>query len=309
MHSISPYLLRCFNNNLEGRREQRYSSLDNLGQNDLFELLRVYITQHMAAYTIVEATQQVYRFESMTFDDNRREISGWFNVGQYGMKTDIINVETGEVDFEKAENNAEIIKHYIHFFIPRGFKEALLFMHSYRGVGVKTLFQALFCPYFKQRTNLVIQMNPQLYDKAMNAWLDADAKEIKLVKFVGLDDIADQIRLLGHAEQELVIRPPRRGNLGKLRDYFNPESDQLQAVEVISGFGTQVKTVVELGGKKRTFKVGPDQSSSLCEIELDDNVELIDGVPRIDSINEWVNEIVAEYARTMYPGLDIGELE
>jgi hypothetical protein len=221
------------------------------------------------------------------------------------MKTDIINVATGEVDFEKAKNNAEIIKHYVHYFIPRGFNEAMAFMHSYRGDGVKTLFYTLFSKYFKDLTDLVIQMNPLAYDNAVNAWLDATAKEVKLTKFVGLNDIADQVRLLGHGEQELVIKPPRRGGMGKLRDYLDPDSPHRQAVEIMGEFGSQVKTVVEIDGKRRTFNVGRNRTSALCEIEVDEEIVGDDGVPDFIKINNWVRDIVAEYARTMYPGLNV----
>ncbi len=305
MHAVAPYLFRCFNNNLEGRREERYSTLDKLGDNDLFYILRDFLVARTGAYEMIDESKQVYQFEDLQVDENKREIYGWFNVGSYGMKTDIINVATGKVDFEKAKNNAEIIKHYVHYFIPRGFNEGMAFMHSYRGIGVKTLFYTLFSQYFKNLTKLSIQMNPLAYDKAINAWLDATAKEVKLTKFVGLTDIADQVRLLGHGEQELIIKPPRRGGLGKLRDYLNEDSHHRKAVEVLGEFGSQVKTVVEIDGKRRTFNVGRNKTSALCEIEVEEDIIGEDGVPDLIKINGWVREIVAEYAQTMYPGLQI----
>lgn len=305
MHAVAPYLFRCFNKSLEGRVEQRYSTLDRLGDYDLFYLLRDFLEANTGAYKIIEESQQVYQFDDLHINEERREIYGWFNVGVYGMKTDIINVATGDVDFEKAKDNAEIIKHYVHYFIPRGFNEAMAFMHSYRGIGVKTLFYTLFSKYFRDMTGLVIQMNPLAYDNAVNAWLDATAKEVKLTKFVGLDDIADQVRLLGHGEQELIIKPPRRGGMGKLRDYLNHGSSHRKAVEFMEGFGAQVKTVVEMDGKRRTFNVGRNRTSALCEIEVEEDIVGDDGVPNFQGINSWVREIVAEYARTMYPGLNV----
>lgn len=305
MHAIAPYLFRCFNRGLEGSIEERYSTLDNLGDKDLFYLLRDFLIANTGAYKIVEDSKQVFQFDNLKIDEENREIYGWFNVGSYGIKTDIINVTTGDVDFEKAKDNAEIIKHYVHFFIPRGFNEAMAFMHSYRGVGIKTLFYNLFSQYFRDLTDLVIQMNPLAYDNAVNAWLDATAKEIKLTKFVGLNDIADQVRLLGHGEQELIIKPPRKGGMGRLRDYLNADSPHRQAVEVMGEYGAQVKTVVEMDGKRRTFNVGRNRTCALCEIEVEENIIGDDGVPEYGRINTWVREIVAEYARTMYPGLNV----
>lgn len=305
MHAVSPYLFRCYNKEIHGRKDQRYSTLDNIGQHDLYDLLKQFIQVNSGSYKIVEDSKQVYQFNEIIFNDVNREISGWFNVGNYGIKTEIINVETGHVDFEKAQNNAEIIRHYIHLYVPRGFDEAMAFMHSFRGVGVKTLFHSLFSSFFQIATNLVIQMNPLAYDNAVNAWLDATAKEVRLTKFVGLNDIADQVKKLGHNEQELVIKPPRRGGLGRLRDYLTAGSQQLEAIEIMGEYGSQIKTVVEMDGKRRTFCVGRNRTTPLCEIELGEDVILIDGVPDLVSIKHWVREIIQEYARTMYPGLNL----
>jgi len=305
MHSVAPYLFRCYNKDLGGKLDLRYSTLDNIGQFDLFYVLKNFIEANTGAYKIVEDSKQVYQFSNLEFNEQTREISAWFNVGNYGIKTDIINIETGEVDFEKAQNNAEIIKHFTHFFIPRGFNEAIAFLHAYRGIGVKTLFYTLFSSFFQNRTRLVLQMNPLSYDNAIQAWLDATAKEIRLTKFVGVDDIADQIRLLGHHEQELVIKPPRNSDLGKLRDYLTKGSDRLNAIEVIGEYGSQIKTVVEMNGKQKTFNIGMNVSTPLCEIELDDDVVLEEGVPDFASIRRWIRTIVNEYAMTMYPGLKL----
>lgn len=305
MHSLAPYSFRCYNKDLEGKREQRYSTLDRIGQYDLFNILKIFIRNNSSSYQIKDDTRQVYQFSDITVNEKTREIYGWFNVGYYGIKTDIIDIETGKVDFEKAQNNAEIIKHYMHFYIPKGVNEAMAFLHSYRGNGIKTLFFVLFSTYFKNITKLNLQMNPLAYDKAINAWLDAPAKEVKLTKFVGLKDAADQIRKLGHNEQELIIKPPRKGTLGKLRDYLTRGNDRLQAVEVLSEFGSQVKTVVELNGKKRTFCVGNRSTNTVCEIEIDETVVLDNGVPILDSMTWWVRQISREYAQIMYAGMNL----
>ncbi|MCW8093204.1 hypothetical protein [Alteromonas sp. ASW11-130] len=305
MHSVAPYLMRCYNKSLEGKQDQRYHTLDKIGQHDLFYLLNDFISRNSNDYKIVEETKQVYQFSDLVIDETTREISAWFNVGSYGIKSDIINIETGSVDFEKAQNNAEIIKHFVYFFVPKGFNESIAFMHAYRGIGVKTLFLKLFGDFFQTATNLVIQMNPLSYDNAVKAWLDATAKEVRLTKFVGVNDIADEVKMLGHHEQELVIKPPRNNGLGKLRDYLDRNSDHFKAVEIIGEYGAQIKTVVEMNGKQKTFNIGRNVSTPLCEIEVGEEVNLIDGVPDFKSIQKWIREIVNEYAATMYPGLNI----
>ncbi|TMX41434.1 hypothetical protein [Vibrio sp. Hep-1b-8] len=301
-HALTPYSFRVYNKDLEGRREERYSVLNKIsGKFDLLEMLETFMKANSDKYRIFEESQQVYCFSDIKYDAAKREVWGWFNVGYYGIKTDIINIKTQEVDFEKAKDNAEIIKHYVHFRIPKKANEGMAFLHTYRGNGVKTLFFRLFSELFKAQTTLNLQMNPLAYDKAIHAWLDAPAKEVKLTKFVGVADVTDKLKKLGHHEQELVVKPPRKGTLGRLRDYLiNKKSEHYQAVEVLSEFGSQVKTVVEMNGKKRTFNVGHSKSSSMCEIELDEAVVMDEGVPNFKSMNRWVREISDEYAKTMY---------
>ncbi|MCG9680481.1 hypothetical protein [Vibrio sp. Isolate24] len=300
-HALTPYCFRVYNKSLEGDRDKRYSRLDQIsGKFDLLDMLEKFMKAKSDKYRLSEESQQVYCFGDIKIDKGKREVWGWFNVGVYGIKTEIINIKTQEVDFEKAKENAEIIKHYVHFRIPKTANEAMAFLHTYRGNGVKTLFYKLFGEHFREQTKLVLQMNPLAYDKAMDAWLDAPAKEIKLTKFVGVDDVADKLNKLGHHEQELVIKPPRKGQLGRLRDYLKKGNKHHAAVVELSGFGNQVKTVVEMNGKKRTFNVGHSSANALCEIELDEKVIMDEGVPTLKSMNRWVKEIANEYAKTMY---------
>lgn len=305
MHALAPYLFRCYNPN--AAKEQRYSALSNIREHDLLDILFSFIGQYNDGFIISEQTKQVFRFNDIVRDDNNREIYGWFESGYYGTKTDIINIETGDIDFEKTKNNAEIIKYYIHFYIPRDVNEGMAFLHTYRGDGIKTLFMNLFSDYFKRVTNLVIQMNPLAYDKAIEKWMDAIAKEIKVTKFQGIKDVAEQARKLGHNEQELVIKPPRNSGLGRLRDYFIRDSEQYQLVEILKEYGETVKTVVELGdGRKRTFRIGTTARGAVCEIIFDEEQVLFnDGMPEITSLNRLVDSIIMEYIQLLYRGVAI----
>lgn len=152
-------------------------------------------------------------------------------------------------------------------------------------------------------------MNPLAYDKALHAWLDANAKEVRLTKFVGARDLADQVRKLGHDELELVIKAPRRSNLGKLKDYLDKRGERYQAVEVLGEYAGPIKTTVELDGKQRTFVVGRNESTALCEIQVpEDEVVFVEGVPDFHSMQLWIKTIIGDYARRMYPGVDIGDI-
>lgn len=301
MFSVSPYLFRSYNKDIMGPKGAHYSQLSNIAGWDLYELLKVFIDNN-ENYTVKDDSKQVYRFENLDFDDENRIVSVWFCVGFYGIQTDIIDIKTGSVDFEKAEENAEIIKYFMCFFVPQGYDEAIALTSNYRSNGVKTLFYSLFSDYVSCKTTQKLQMNPLSYDKALKSWLDARTTEIRCTKFSGCKDITDQITLLGHEEQELVFKPKKNKSLGKLRDFFS-NGDKLQVIEVLSKTSGVIKCVVEMDGKQRTFKLGNNASNILCEIELDENVDIINGVPEFKSMQKWCKEIINEYAKRMYPGL------
>lgn len=305
MHSISPYLMRSFNPSLPGPISDRYSILDKLGQLDTFDVLEAFVKSRSTDYQDDEAEKQVFRFSDFVFLKDKRIAYGWLDSGIYGFRSNIIDVKTGKVDFKKAQNHADIHRHFIYIFIPVGCNEAIALLHGYRGAGIKTLFYSQFAPYFADVTKLNFQMKPLSYDKALDSWVDGQAKEIRLVKFKGFDDLADEIKNLGHNEQELRLKPPRRSTLGQLKDYFNPQSEQAKAVELLTPFCAQVKTVVELDGKKRVFRVGTSADNSVCEIEAPEDLPLDGGSPTHAGMLKWSHEIVKEFSATMYPGLEL----
>lgn len=300
MNTLSPYTIRC--NNPVRPINDRYEILDKIGELDTYILLKKFITSHTDDFTIVDRNKQVFKFSNTQFDDNKRYFTAWFEVGNYGTRNDIINIDTGLVDFTKTIKNAEIIKHFILFYLPEGCNEGISLLHSYRGHGIKTLFYSLFAQEFNAKTNLILQMNPLSYKKAFNDWKNANTKEIRLIQFSGLSDVADQIEGLGHKEQVLTLKPPRAGTLGKLMDYFKPDTEQSKAIEFLTPLCRSVKSVVEQNGKKRTFIIGNPNDNAICTIEFPEDLELIDGNPEYDSTRKWCIEIANEYAAEIYSG-------
>lgn len=300
MHSLAPYSIRCFNPISKGKPDQNYLALDKVGSFDTFDLLKKFINSKTSDLHILESSKQVYRFENFNFDLEKREIHGWFQLGHYGSKSDIVNVKTGNIDYEKTQENAEIINHFIHFSLPLGKNEGVVLLHMFRGNGIKTVFYDLFREFFLKTTTFNLQMNPLSYDKALSEWENANVKEIRLIKFVALSDIADKIKMLGHDEQILTLKAPRKGILGKFKDYLNSNSDQYEVVEFLSPLCSKVKTVVELNGRKRIFSVGINATNAICEIEAPEDLELEFGNPKYNSILQWCSEISNEFIDSLY---------
>lgn len=307
MHAIAPYCIRFYNpNSTEKNVEDRYAKLDKLGSFDAFQLLADFADKLDDKFVIVESTKQVYRFKGMKVDAVKRQVAGFFEVGSYGVKNDIIDIKTGNVDYKKTQENAEIIRHYIRFFLPAGFNEGIALLQTFKGAGVKTLLHGLLRDHFLKITKLNFQLNPLAYKKAFQTWEKATAKEIKLTKFEGMSDITDQIKKLGHKEQQLIIKPPASSTLGLFKDYLNPNSKEFQVVEFLSPMCAHVKLVVELDRKRRTFTIGRPADEQVCEIAIEeDEVDFIAGNPVAKSLHKWARDILQDLADSLYPKMGV----
>jgi hypothetical protein len=301
MNSLAPYTIRVFNPHLTGvKPNEKFCLLGKFGAFDAFNVMKGFILEKNNDFHLLEDSKMVYRFENVVFDPQKRTICGWFQLGTYGTKHDIINVKTGAVDYQKTKEHAEIINHFLYFDLPKTYDEGVALLHIFRGNGIKTVFLALFSTYFEAKTGFKIRMFPLSYAKALKNWEDASAKEIRLIQFEMHKDLADKVKGLGHDEQIMIMKAPRKGMLGTLKDYLNRNSPQAKAVELLAPLCEQVKTVVELNGKKRVFSIGANAKNAICEIEAPDTLELVDGIPTTASMKEWCFEISSEFKATLY---------
>lgn len=307
MHAIAPYSIRFFDpNNAAKNIEDRYAVLDKLGAHDAYTVLCDFVRGLDDQFSIDEVGKQVYRFFEMKTFDATREVAGWFESGSYGYKNDIIDIETGKVDYEKTQKHAEIIRHYIRFFVPKGFNEGVALLQTFKGNGIKTLLHDVLRTHFQKKTTLNLQMNPLAYKKAFLDWENAYTKEIKLTKFQAMDDLADQIKKLGHKESQLIIKAPTKAAMGRLKDLLDPNSEEYSVVEYLSPMCAQVKAVVELNGKKRTFTIGRPADEQVCEIPIDEeDVDFFAGNPVPKSLHKWCGVIQQELVDNIYPGMGV----
>jgi hypothetical protein len=198
-----------------------------------------------------------------------------------------------------------MIRHFFIFYIPKDVDEGIALLHSHRGGGIKTLFYNIFKDHVKQLNQCSFMMNPLSYDKAMTKWAEAVAKEIRLIGFKGYSDPADQLKSLGHKEQIMILKPPRRSGMGKLKDYMDKNSDRAKAIEVLVPQCEAVKTIVDLNGAKRTFTIGDPSSNKVCEIEVPEDKWASDGNLDYNKSKDWCIEIIQEFTDSIYPKLGI----
>lgn len=307
MNTISPYTIRFYDPNKKSKTPgQNYYALGAVGQFDIYKELKAYFKSNKGKYFLVPDSDQIYTCAGFGYNDRTREIRGYIRAGSYGTKTDIINIKTGQVAFSKIPETAEVINHFVRFFIPEKLDEGVALLHNYKNIGIKTLLHNILRTHFLALTGRTMQMNPLAYEKAYNEWQKASAREIKLVKFTGMGAAEDQIAKLGHSETEVIIKSGRNKNLGTLVDYFTKGTEQHSTLELLSPLCSQIKTVVEMGGRKRTFRIGVNPNQQVCEIEVDDkSVTITAGNPNGKELDTWCTGLLNDFLASMYPGMKI----
>ncbi|MCK9139916.1 hypothetical protein MZB18_07165 [Haemophilus influenzae] len=299
MHSVAPYAVRCFDKALKSKRNTGYRNLsDDIKGLNLLSLIESFVKNHSQNYTLFESNKQVYRFSNINIEP--QNIYCWIEIGDYGTENDIIDINTGEISFQKTQDNALINKFYLHFHIPEGKTTGLMFVHNYKYGGAKSLFEMVFKDFFKLYTDLNLQIYPFAHKKAVEAWQNANVKAIKALGYTHPNeetDAAEALRKLSQGNEiEILIKPPREGALGKFRDYLSRGS-KYQLIQDISPETSGVKVEVEMNGTYRTFSVYSPKGSGRAsyEIELEANVKIEKNMPEFDSIRNWVKELVNDF--------------
>jgi hypothetical protein len=295
MYSLAPYFIRCYDKNNESKNvEERYDFLNRIGQYDIYKLLEEFISLHKDFKKIADS-KETYKFHNVKKKPKDRVISGWMSLGHYGIKNDIINTDDNQLAFSKEENHADVKNYYFQFYFPLESRKGVCLLYAYKKDGIKSLFQKEFSKFFTGKTNKNIQINPLTYDKAVIPWLDAEAKELRVIGFTAPKSLEDSISSLGDIDGEYVLKPKKNGTLGKLKNFRKKDTDQAKLVELLSEEASQVKVKVVMGGGSKTFSVGKSEKSTMCQIEIDlEVVSVVAGNPDFDSLDRWASDIVSD---------------
>lgn len=300
-HALSSYSIRCLNPDDKDGRKRNNHRLDNICERDLYALLTSFI-QSRVEFKKVESKKQVYKFDEVHFDKVNRVISGWMHYGKYGVRSEIININSNKKEFDKQTQNADMSKFFFQFWIPFGTDGISLF-HTIKKDGVKSIFHSEFQEYFTRVIpGRVLQLNSLTYEKALQKWVNASITEIKALRFKGHTDIADVPTSFGGHHIDYVIRPHKNSRLGKLSSILSESTDEAALVEELDELSDDIVVSLELDGiKKKKLRIGRNSRKALCEIVLTEDVELIDGMPTLSSLRKFSNGILLEFIDKLHP--------
>lgn len=299
-HAVSAYSIRCHNKDAGRGNDESYHILNKLGAYDLFSLVESFALGRKG-YRQIDKSKQVYKIKLKKVDKSKRVISGWIEYGHYGMESNIINITNNETEFEKKTENADILRYFFLFWIPKNARDGVALFHTIRSDGVKSIFHKEFGEYLNNYITRSIQMNSLSFDKVLQEWANADTKEIVALRLNTPSDIADIPGKLGNIHTSFSIKPQKNNTLGKFGRFLKGGSSEANLVEELDAISSDVKVVLSLDGRIRSFRIGKKSRRGSTEVVVPEEVVLNGGIPEYESMYTWAMSVLDDFRTRVYP--------
>ncbi|QYK02792.1 hypothetical protein [Shewanella psychrotolerans] len=300
MHSISMYSVsvrdRAVRNadNKNGNLE-----LSNLRGKDLLVYLKTFLKDREKDYfKLVDSAgneiNSVFKTTQTTVDD--RFISGWVEYGHYGVPGKLINVDNSNNVFKKSKSDSDISHLYYCFYIPKGSHYGVALFHKIGTVGAKSVIEDLFNEdneFPNWSKGLKLRIKPLTRETDVRNWMrKAQVKKIVLEKFKDKDQFSDVANKLSKdAHMSMTITAPRGDFLGSLFDWNS--ADYSETVELLEDMCAEVKTEIDVSGKRRMTTLSNQGTESKIDITSAD-VKMTDNFPRFSSIDTFAKSLAKD---------------
>ena len=182
--------------------------LDNIGKNqvitklDLFEIFKDSLEEKSDSN---EKKQKAWRFSNLTFDSQKRLITGIIDAGEYGYETQLYNVETAE-ERKRLSKEAELIPHYFLIYLPNNETHGYMILQRFQNLGVKTILEHILKNALSKNASnykLIISnaLPKSLFDDIINR---VTVKEVRYTKYIPAPKPTDEIDNLRHNDEDKV---------------------------------------------------------------------------------------------------------
>ena len=143
--SVAAYIL-----NIHRKRDVEMLQLSRFfNGRDFFDAVLDYIDANRGSVNKCESVERALQFEDPVVDRTSRTIRGVLKTGQYGFESDIHDVESGDREFERKKNHAELMPFYYLVYVPQKLCDGFVLLQRFRGYGPKTVFSATLKEWFQ----------------------------------------------------------------------------------------------------------------------------------------------------------------
>ncbi|NMC57790.1 MAG: hypothetical protein GYA51_00120 [Candidatus Methanofastidiosa archaeon] len=285
-------------------------NIDTINNEDISNLVLEYIRNLQTEIKTDERNKRVIKTKNYNEDTNARCISGIFEIGEYGFRSQLIDSRNGSLSYDKKEYDADMIPFYFLFCFPRNSDQGIIILEKFKQYGIKDLLSLDINTFFQTKDpNIKIDLYPLVNTSLLERCLEeGKIKKIKFIKFEIPSDIAD-VEYDGHREIEGSLEYSIIAKKGKdlplrerVRKTIRNEINLSDFMEVQVEYD-EVKVELDVNGKRRTINLSNPQNLRIYE-DIDEHIQTGDDQhPLFNSINtlgkERLNELLSSIRRTV----------
>jgi hypothetical protein len=263
---------------------------------DLFAFLEGFIARH-EANTVEEEASRSWMFKPIP-TQMERTLHGHISYGTHGFESTLVDVVTGEPQYDRKSTDVEAIPLYFQCWSPQDRDFALMAFQSFQGrscVGlVRSTMMREFSDMYPNASLrfLTLGASEMLSD-------DLDVKSVTLVRPRQTSDMADAYQGMSEEiDYKLQLSARRRGGvlakLGLLRNRLTP--DEHGFIQFDGQAFENVAVDAKVGGRRRTIALfGRGGDPGLIDITEDVTFDAT-GHPTLESVQEQVDELMDDFA-------------
>jgi hypothetical protein len=286
-----------------------YEILGNfLGGNDFLEVYRMFVEDRQDDPS--HDTRLGILLRATRMEHNDRTLSGIIETGEYGIETELVNVDTEKMTYRRQTRDAEMRPFYFRALLPTDRKEGIIILQRYKQFGIRGAITRDLNMFVEELfPNLRIELNPLIPETMLRGYLQAGVlKKIRFIKFELPSDIIDAYPE-GHVEAggytELVVTAGKRSGLPLIDRILQivdgrMELEELAELQDYDFDYDSVKVELDLGGSRRTIDLS-DLSKLKAFYDVDNQLEIGEsGHPIYESIDAVSESLMNDLSRTLW---------
>ena len=248
----------------------------------------------------------VYEKKSCGETDNYRFLYAIIKSGNYGSSSEIKNIETQKIVYNKKANESEEKPFYLFIVIPKDtsrikVQKGIFIFQNVGTYGVKTITTEYMQDYFSNNFNITLNCKTVAPKIFLEKVLKKDSiNKLILTKNNRSNDSSDNLSY-GYGVETRVL-----GNLRfsetvwqKIFSGFNHfMSGRFTLFEFESIEYSEVKVFVDIGGTQRTINMRNIDNLSVIE-RIPDEIKGLDGHPKKDELINHLQKVTDDYLKEM----------
>lgn len=302
-------------------REDEKIELHNVQNNDALQYLYNSMVGDQYAYFKEERSEKAYCFDQIEIEVEKNEddreiysaLYGTIKSGNYGERTEIINIETGNVAHNKEDDEADVLPYGFAVAVAAGeMNQGIVVVQSFAGIDIKRLLHQRISAYIERIGNEYrVDMKPVVPQQILDDYFESGTlKSIRFIQNIIPEEETDRFGLnrnVGNMSKEVKFRNPagflvnnrlridmwRRGQIGCDR-----------VVEIDDFEYDELKLDFKIGNSMKTIKMSNIENLKLS-IDITDDVQAVGGIPVFENLKLEIKDVIYRYLEIM--GLVEGE--